>query len=328
MKKEDLILQVKDLKKYFPVQSLRLNQGKLVVHAVDGISFSLSRGEVLGVVGESGCGKSTLARVILRLIEPLSGEIFFEGKNIVGINKKSLVSLRKEMQLIFQDPYSSLNPKLSVGYLVGEGLVVNRICDHKEVEDRVIEILKKVGMKPEQINRYPYEFSGGQRQRISIARALVLKPRLLIGDEPVSALDVSIKAQIINLLGDLKEEYDFSCIMISHDLNVVKHVSDRVAVMYLGRFVEMASKKELYRNPKHPYTQALISAIPTPKHRGAKDRIILRGDPPSPIDPPSGCSFHPRCFRKREECSEICPPFVDVGEGHLVACYFANCGFL
>jgi oligopeptide transport system ATP-binding protein len=288
---------------------------------VDGVSFSLKRGEVIGIVGESGCGKSTLARVILRLIEPTSGNIFFEGEDITKLSNKSLVALRKNMQLIFQDPYSSLSPKLSARYLVGEGLRVHGICNKKEIEDRVIEVLKKVGIKPEHMNRYPYEFSGGQRQRIAIARALILMPKLLIGDEPVSALDVSIQAQIINLLEDLKEEFGLSYIIISHNLNVVRHISNRVAVMYLGDLVEMAPNKELFRNSRHPYTQALLSAIPTPKSRGKSPRIILEGEVPSPINPPPGCSFRPRCPNKREECSRIRPSFREIGDGHFVACH-------
>jgi oligopeptide/dipeptide ABC transporter ATP-binding protein len=318
---DDVILRVEDLKKYFPSQLMGFGQAKSVVHAVDGVSFSLKRGEVIGIVGESGCGKSTLARVILRLIEPTSGNIFFEGEDITKLSNKSLVALRKNMQLIFQDPYSSLSPKLSARYLVGEGLRVHGICNKKEIEDRVIEVLKKVGIKPEHMNRYPYEFSGGQRQRIAIARALILMPKLLIGDEPVSALDVSIQAQIINLLEDLKEEFGLSYIIISHNLNVVRHISNRVAVMYLGDLVEMAPNKELFRNSRHPYTQALLSAIPTPKSRGKSPRIILEGEVPSPINPPPGCSFRPRCPNKREECSRIRPSFREIGDGHFVACH-------
>jgi oligopeptide/dipeptide ABC transporter ATP-binding protein len=318
---DGVILEVRDIKKYFPCRTAWFAGTRSFVYAVDGVSFSLKRGEVLGIVGESGCGKSTLARVILRLIEPTSGNIFFEGQNISKINKKNMVSLRKQMQLIFQDPYASLNPKLPVRYLVGEGLLVHKLCDPKEIEERVAAVLEKVGIKPDQMNRFPHEFSGGQRQRIAVARALVLMPKLIIGDEPVSALDVSIQAQIINLLQSLQKEFNLSFIIISHNLNVVKHVSDQVAVMYLGRIIEKAPHQELYLNPLHPYTQALLSAIPTPRTKGVKNRIILEGDVPSPMEPPPGCSFHTRCTLAGEKCSEISPDLRDVGHDHFVACH-------
>ena len=316
------LLEVKNLVKHFPIrQGIIFSKQVGAVKAVDGISFDVEKGETLGLVGESGCGKTTAGRCILRLIEPTSGEVRFDGKNVPSLPKDELRELRKEMQIIFQDPYGSLNPRMTVGDIVGEPLHIHHIAKGAAREERVREILETVGLSAFHARRFPHEFSGGQRQRIGIARALAVNPRLIICDEPVSALDVSIQAQVINLLQDLQEEFGLTYLFIAHDLSVVKHISDRVAVMYLGKIVELTRKTELYKNPKHPYTQALLSAIPEADPTIKKERILLKGDVPSPINPPSGCRFHTRCPKAMDICRVEDPAFVDTGDGHFVACH-------
>jgi oligopeptide transport system ATP-binding protein len=314
------LLEVRNLKKHFPIRGGVLSKVVGYVYAVDGISLFLNKGETLGLVGESGCGKTTTGRLILRLIELTDGEIFFDGRNVTRLSKQEMRTLRRDMQIIFQDPYASLNPRMTVDKIVGEPLKIHKVATGTEREDRVVALLEKVGMHPEHLRRYPHEFSGGQRQRIGIARALALNPKMIIADEPVSALDVSIQAQVINLLEDLKQEFDLSYVFIAHDLSVVEYMSDRVAVMYLGKIVELASSDVLYSDPKHPYTQALLSAVPIPDPRNEKKRQILEGDVPSPINPPSGCRFHTRCLYREAECSQFEPAFTDIGDGHYVAC--------
>jgi len=314
------LLQVKNLKKYFPIKSGVFSRVSGNVHAVDNISFELKAGETIGLVGESGCGKSTTARVILRLIEPTSGVVIFDDKNVFELNRREIQRLRREMQIIFQDPYSSLNPRMPVEGIVGEALSFHKIARGSARRDRVVYLLERVGLRSEHLKRYPHEFSGGQRQRIGIARALALNPKLIIGDEPVSALDVSIQAQVLNLLMELQQEFQLSYLIIAHDLRVVEHISDRVAVMYLGKIVELASATDLYRDPLHPYTEALLSAIPIPDPKMKKQRILLPGDIPSPINPPSGCRFHTRCKYRMDECDKIEPEFKPVKRGHWVAC--------
>ncbi len=315
------LLQVRNLKKYFPIKAGVFGKEKGFVHAVDGISFDIKRGETLGLVGESGCGKSTTGRLILRLIEATAGEIIFDGHNVRELNRKQLQRLRREMQIIFQDPYSSLNPRMTIEGIVGEALSYHKIARGAMRRDRLVYLLERVGLRAEHLRRYPHEFSGGQRQRIGIARALALNPRLIIGDEPVSALDVSIQAQVLNLLLELQEEFGLSYLIIAHDLRVVEHISDRVAVMYLGKIVELASAADLYRRPLHPYTEALLSAIPIPDPRAKKQRILLPGDIPSPIHPPSGCRFHTRCRYRMPICEKIEPEFKLVDSQHWVACH-------
>jgi len=317
----EILLEVKNLKKHFPIKGGILSKTIGYVYAVDDVSFTLHRGETLGLVGESGCGKSTTGRTILRLIEPTAGAIEFEGQNITELDKGDMRSLRREMQIIFQDPYASLNPRMTVGSIIGEPLEIHKIARGSEKEDQVASLLQKVGLRAEDMRKYPHEFSGGQRQRIGIARALGLNPKLIVCDEPVSALDVSIQAQVINLLGDLQEEFGLSYLFIAHNLNVVEHISNRVAVMYLGKIVELASDEALYNNPQHPYTEALLSAVPIPDPTAQKKRIILEGDVPSPINPPSGCHFHTRCPYKEQICEELEPEFKDIGGGHWVACH-------
>lgn len=314
------LLSVKGLKKYFPTGGALFSRHKKAVHAVDGISFDLFQGEVLGLVGESGSGKSTTGRAILRLIEPTEGSIFFNGEDILKVSSKRMRELRKEMQIIFQDPYSSLNPRMKIGKILEEPFIIHKIGTGEERQARVLSLLEKIGLNRDAIDRYPHEFSGGQRQRVGIARAIALSPRMIIADEPISSLDVSIQAQIINLLEDLQEEYRLSLLFIAHDLNMVRHISNRVAVMYLGKIVELAPTESLFKSPKHPYTEALLSAIPVadPNHR--KSRILLQGDIPSPIDLPTGCRFQTRCPKKIKECESYEPPLLPAGENHFSAC--------
>jgi oligopeptide/dipeptide ABC transporter ATP-binding protein len=309
------LVRVRGLFKHFPVAG-----SDDVVRAVDGVTFDVFRGETLGLVGESGCGKSTVGRCILRLMEPTRGEVYFEDRDVLALSGRDLRAMRREMQIIFQDPYASLNPRMRVRDIVGEPLVVHNVGEKQERRDRVAELLTKVGLDPDYMNRYPHEFSGGQRQRIGIARALALNPKLIVADEPVSALDVSVQAQVVNLLEDLQSEFNLTYFFISHGLAVVEHISDRVAVMYLGRVVEIASAAELYANPLHPYTRALLSAIPIPDPTRKRERIVLHGDVPTPINPPSGCRFHTRCPEAIPECSRIDPDLREVAPNHSVAC--------
>ncbi|NLJ80086.1 MAG: dipeptide ABC transporter ATP-binding protein [Firmicutes bacterium] len=320
--KKEVLLEVKDLVKHFPIrQGIIFTKQVGAVQAVDGISFNVHKGETLGLVGESGCGKTTAGRLILRLLEVTSGDIIFDGKSIPNLPKDEMRELRKDIQIIFQDPYGSLNPRMTVGDIVGEPLHIHKIARGKEREKQVRDLLETVGLTAFQARRYPHEFSGGQRQRIGIARALAVNPRLIVCDEPVSALDVSIQAQVINLLEDLQKEFGLTYLFIAHDLSVVKHISDRVAVMYLGKIVELTGKDELYHNPKHPYTQALLSAIPEADPTIKKERILLKGDIPSPINPPSGCRFHTRCPKVMDICRVKEPEFIDSGNEHFVACH-------
>jgi len=316
------LLQVQNLTKHFDIKRGFFWGEAAKVHAVDAVSFDLTQGETLGLVGESGCGKSTTGRLILRLIEPTSGQVIFDKVPIFQADKAQMRRLRQKMQIIFQDPYSSLNPRMTVEQIVGEGIVIHKLCKTKtERRERVADLLHKVGLSPEQMNRYPHEFSGGQRQRVGIARALAVNPRLIIADEPISALDVSIQAQVINLLEDLQEQFDLTYLFIAHDLRVVEHISDRVAVMYLGQIVELSDSQELYAKPLHPYTEALLSAIPIPDPTTKRQRIILEGDPPSPIHPPVGCRFHTRCHKRFDRCDKEEPVLREVSPRHWVACH-------
>jgi oligopeptide/dipeptide ABC transporter ATP-binding protein len=315
------LLKVEGLKKYFPIKSGVFKQTKQYLRAVDDVSFEVNEQETFALVGESGCGKSTTGRSILRILEPSDGQVMFNGENILEYSNDKMRKMRKDMQLIFQDPYSSLNPRMTVKQLVLEPLQTHYSYHRKEAEEKVNDILEKVGLSKEHRDRYPHQFSGGQRQRISIARALVLQPKLVIADEPVSALDVSIQSQILNLLMELQDEFKLTYLFISHDLNVVRHVSDRVGVMYLGKLVEMATTKKLYEEPLHPYTQALLSAVPVRDPLEKKERIILRGDVPSPINPPPGCPFHQRCPKAEDVCKTKKPIYKKVGSDHWVACH-------
>lgn len=324
VKEKDVLLEVKNLKTHYPIKGGFFRRQIGAVKAVDGISFDIKKGETLGLVGESGCGKSTAGRTILRLLEPTDGQIIFEGQDITNVRGTSLRKIRQDFQMVFQDPYASLNPTMMVGHLVSEPIRNYTKRSEKDLKDEVMELLEKVGLPADAYYKYPHEFSGGQRQRIGIARALALKPKLIIADEPVSALDVSVQSQVLNLLKELQEEFELTFLFIAHDLSVVKHMSDRIGVMYLGGLVEVADKNSLYSEPLHPYTQALISAIPEPDPRKKKDRIILEGDVPSPINPPSGCTFHPRCRHAMPECQQTTPSLKEVKPGHRVACHLYN----
>jgi len=325
MKKNGYLIKVENLKKYFPIRKGVFSRVSNYVRAVDGISFSIKKGETLGLVGESGCGKTTTGKCILRLIEPTEGKVIFKDKNVGDLSNEELHEMRRNMQIIFQDPYGSLNPRMTVRDIVGRSLsVYNLVQGEKQKEKRVGELLEVVGLKKEYMRRYPHEFSGGQRQRIGIARALALNPEFVVCDEPVSALDVSIQAQVINLLKELQEKFNLTYLFISHDLSVVRYISDKVAVMYLGKIVELANWDGIYSSPLHPYTQALLSATPIPDTRVRRERIILQGDVPSPINPPSGCRFHPRCPYAKPECSQSEPELKNVGGGHYVACHLVK----
>jgi oligopeptide transport system ATP-binding protein len=317
------LLKVRDLRKRFAVKGGIFARTVDQVHAVDGVSFDIGKGETLGLVGESGCGKSTTGRCILRLIEPSSGEVWFQGNDVTKMDHGALQALRRDMQIIFQDPYASLNPRLKVGAIIGEALTIHKLAPtQKAMEDRVVQLLETVGLQPDHMHRFPHEFSGGQRQRIGIARALAVEPKLIVCDEPVSALDVSIQAQVINLLEDLQEEFGLTYLFIAHDLSVVEHISTRVAVMYLGRVVEIAPSRELYDNPLHPYTEALLSAVPIPDPTVKRKRIMLQGDVPNPIRPPSGCHFHTRCPIARPDCAQRAPELRETKPGHWVSCHY------
>ncbi len=326
--KASILLEVKNLKMHFPIQKGFMRRVVGRVRAVDGVSFHIREGETLGLVGESGCGKTTAGRCILRAYEPTAGEVLFSQNgrmvNILKVAKQDMKPFRREMQIIFQDPFSSLNPRMTVMDIVAEPMRIHKIAQGEDLKTRVRQLLEAVGLRAQHMNRYPYAFSGGQRQRIGIARALALRPKLVVCDEPVSALDVSIQAQTINLLEDLQKEFGLTYLFIAHDLSVVEHISDRVAVMYLGDIVELAAAEELYANPRHPYTEALLSAVPRTNPDRSLNRIILKGDVPSPVDPPSGCKFHPRCRHARSVCAEEIPQWRELSEDHWTACHLAE----
>ena len=320
------MLVVDDLKKYFPVRSGLLQRVSAWVKAVDGVSFTIREGETFGLVGESGCGKTTVGRTILRLLPPNGGSVFFDGEDLFAMGKREFKGMRRSMQIVFQDPYSSLDPRMPVGEIISEGMMIHGIGTPKERTETVAELLKTVGMNPYHARRYPHEFSGGQRQRIGIARALALRPRFIVCDEPVSALDVSVQSAVLNLLRGLQSQFGLTYLFIAHNLSVVEHISDRVGVMYLGKMVEVTTREALFRNPMHPYTEALLSAIPMPDPDYKKERIVLTGDVPSPLNPPSGCRFHPRCPRVMDVCKEIDPPFEQKHTDHWVACHLYSGG--
>ena len=328
MQSEDIILEVKNLKMYFPVGSGFLSRKPVgYVKAVDDVNFTVKRGETLGLVGESGCGKTTTGRCILQLYKPTAGQVIFDGQDLTSMNTKTMRGMRREMQVIFQDPYSSLNPRMTAGNIIGEPLIVHGLVANKtEYRDKVADLLTNVGLNPYMADRFPHEFSGGQRQRIGVARALSVSPKFIVADEPVSALDVSIQAQIINLLEDLQEQFNLTYLFIAHDLSVVRHISDRVGVMYLGHLVEMAERNEIYRNPIHPYTKALLSAVPIPDPvlDAQRERVLLTGEVPSPLNPPSGCVFHPRCPVANDTCSQILPELREVETDHHSACILST----
>ncbi len=318
------LLEVRDLKKSFSVAPGPLGASRQKLKAVDGVSFTLKKGETLGLVGESGCGKSTTGKLIMRLLEADGGQALFQGKDLLQLTSQQMRPLRREIQMIFQDPYSSLNPRMRIGDIIGEPLKVHGLAQGGAIRTEVVRLLETVGLRPEHYQRYPHEFSGGQRQRIGIARSLAVRPSLVIADEPVSALDLSIQAQVVNLLQDIQEEFGLTYLFIAHDLSVIEHISDRVAVMYLGRIVELADAEELYHTPRHPYSEALLNAVPTPDPARRRPRKLLGGEVPSPINPPSGCHFHPRCPYARPICKENYPPLEDKGGGHLAACHFSE----
>ncbi len=325
MTENKTLLEIKNLKKYFTIKNSIFEDRRKVLKAVDGISFSIKKGETFGLVGESGCGKSTTGRSIVRLYEPTGGEIIYDGENIANISDKEMLKYRKRIQMIFQDPYASLNTRMTVSDIIGEGLDIHTNITGTARQERIYELLQTVGLKKEHSNRYPHEFSGGQRQRIGIARALAIEPELIICDEPISALDVSIQAQVVNMLEDLQEELGLTYLFIAHDLSMVKHISDRIGVMYLGNMMEIAESNELYKNPWHPYTKALLSSIPIPDPRANKDqRIILEGDVKSPINPKEGCRFNSRCRYCKEKCNQVTPELREIAPDHFVACHFAE----
>jgi peptide/nickel transport system ATP-binding protein/oligopeptide transport system ATP-binding protein len=318
------LLDVRNLRKTFQVSTGAMAGSHLALKAVDGVSFSLRAGETLGLVGESGCGKSTTGKTILRLLEPDDGEIRFDGEDLVALSPKQMRSRRRDMQMIFQDPYSSLNPRMQIADIVGEPLIIHGLAKGRELRQEVVRLLETVGLGPACLDRYPHEFSGGQRQRIGIARALAVKPRLIVADEPVSALDLSIQAQVVNLMQDIQQQFELTYLFIAHDLSIIEHISDRVAVMYLGRIVELTLADQLYKNPRHPYSEALLNAVPIPNPHARRQKRPLSGEIPSPLNPPSGCHFHPRCPYARELCQHQSPELLDKGGGHLAACHFSE----